>query len=275
LKGRFGKSAKIRGALFDRNPHSFVDKTVMRTIDHARDEEVVFLAALEQSTPEARTAYTERVCAGDTRLLQRVMELLASHAESLGPLDAPPPGLQLSRPYSEASSIGEQIGAYTLREQIGSGGFGVVYLAEQQRPVKRQVALKIVKPGMETSQVLARFGIELQALSLMDHPNIARALDAGATDAGRPYFVMELARGLPITEYCDEHRLPIRDRLKLFVSVCRAVQHAHQKGIIHRDLKPSNVLVTLHEGQPVPKVIDFGVAKAINHQSIEEQAFTR
>ena len=167
------------------------------------------------------------------------------------------------------------IGPYKLLEQIGEGGFGIVYMADQQAPVRRRVALKVIKPGMDTSRVLARFKAELQALSLMDHPNIARALDAGATDSGRPYFVMELVRGVPITEYCDRNNLAVRKRLDLFVLVCHAVQHAHQKGIIHRDIKPSNVLVTLSDGRPVPKVIDFGVAKAIDQQLTPETLFTR
>ena len=140
---------------------------------------------------------------------------------------------------------------------------GVVYMAEQEQPVRRKVALKIIKPGMDTDQVVARFEAERQALALMDHPNIARVLDAGTTETGRPYFVMELVHGVPITEYCDDNQLTPRERLELFVPVCQAIQHAHQKGIIHRDIKPSNVLVTLYDGKPVPKVIDFGVAKAI------------
>ncbi len=154
------------------------------------------------------------------------------------------------------------IGRYKLLERIGQGGFGDVYMAEQQEPVRRKVALKVIKLGMDTRQVIARFEAERQALALMDHPNIAKVLDAGATETGRPYFVMELVRGQPITEYCDEHHLTPRERLRLFIDVCHAVQHAHQKGIIHRDLKPTNVLVTRHDGRPVPKIIDFGVAKA-------------
>ena len=152
---------------------------------------------------------------------------------------------------------------------------GVVYMAEQTQPVRRKVALKVIKPGMDTRQVIARFEAERQALALMDHPNIAKVLDAGATDSGRPYFVMELVRGIPITEYCDQDRLSIRERLELFVLVCQAVQHAHQKGIIHRDLKPSNILVTLHDGVPVPKVIDFGVAKATGQSLTEQDALHR
>src|SRR5262249_31073161 len=157
----------------------------------------------------------------------------------------------------ETEDPGTVIGPYKLLEPIGEGGMGVVYMAEQTRPMRRKVALKIIKPGMDTKQVIARFEAERQALALMDHPNIARVLDAGGTERGRPYFVMELVRGIPITEYCDQAHLPIAERLELFILVCQAVQHAHQRGIIHRDLKPSNVMVTLHDGVPVPKVIDF------------------
>ena len=173
-----------------------------------------------------------------------------------------------------AEQPGTLIGPYKLLEQIGEGGMGVVYMADQQAPIRRRVALKIIKAGMDTRQVIARFEAERQALALMDHSNIARVLDAGATDSGRPYFVMELVRGIPITEYCDQNNLPVHERLELFVQVCHAVQHAHQKGIIHRDLKPTNVLVTLHDGRPVPKVIDFGVAKATNQQLTEKTLFT-
>jgi serine/threonine protein kinase len=166
------------------------------------------------------------------------------------------------------------IGPYTLLEQIGEGGFGVVFLAEQEQPVRRRLALKIVKPGMDTREVIARFEAERQALALMDHPHIAKVFDAGATDAGRPYFVMELVQGVPITEYCDQCHLPTRERLELFIAVCQAVQHAHQKGIIHRDLKPTNVLVAMQDGQATPKIIDFGVAKAIGEQSLTERTLT-
>ena len=176
--------------------------------------------------------------------------------------------------YSPPEGPGTVIGPYKLLEQIGEGGMGVVYMAEQTQPVRRRVALKIIKPGMDTHQVIARFEAERQALALMDHPNIAKVLDAGATDSGRPYFVMELVKGIPITDYCDRDHLPIPGRLDLFVRVCQAVQHAHQKGIIHRDIKPSNVLVTLHDGVPVPKVIDFGVAKATGQQLTEKTLFT-
>src|SRR5262249_7534333 len=158
---------------------------------------------------------------------------------------------------------------------IGEGGMGAVFMAEQTRPVQRKVALKVVKPGMDSHQVIARFEAERQALALMDHPNIARVLDAGTTDSGRPYFVMELVKGVPITKFCDEQHLAPRERLGLFVPVCQALQHAHQKGIIHRDIKPSNVLVALYDGKPVPKVIDFGVAKAIEQRLTERSLFTQ
>src|SRR5579871_1435612 len=179
-----------------------------------------------------------------------------------------PEGTVAYKPLREVP--GSIVGPYKLLQQIGEGGFGVVYMAEQEKPVRRMVALKIIKPGMDTAQVIARFESERQALALMDHPNIAKILDGGTTgepgcvSAGRPYFVMELVKGLPLTQYCDDRRLSVRGRLELFVPVCQAVQHAHQKGIIHRDLKPSNILVTEHDGKPVLKVIDFGLAKALN-----------
>ena len=169
---------------------------------------------------------------------------------------------------------GSTIGPYKLLEQIGEGGMGTVFMAEQSQPVRRKVALKIIKPGMDTKQVIARFEAERQALALMDHPNIAKVHDGGTTEAGRPYFVMELVRGIPITDYCDREHLTIPERLDLFVLVCRAVQHAHQKGIIHRDLKPSNVMVTVIDGVPVPKVIDFGVAKATGQSLTDHTLFT-
>src|SRR6185369_4031787 len=179
------------------------------------------------------------------------------------PLDAHPIGLDstVGMPPSREGP-GTVIGPYKLLQQIGEGGMGTVFMAEQTRPVQRRVAVKVIKAGMDSKQVIARFEAERQALALMDHPNIARVLDAGTTSAGRPYFVMDLVKGMPITRYCDEHHLTPRQRLELFIPVCQAVQHAHQKGIIHRDLKPSNVLVALYDGKPVPKVIDFGVAKA-------------
>jgi serine/threonine protein kinase len=169
---------------------------------------------------------------------------------------------------------GSSIGRYKLLQKIGEGGMGIVYMAEQQHPVVRRVAVKIIKLGMDTRQVIARFEAERQALAMMDHPNIARVLDAGTTETGRPYFVMELVKGVSITEYCDQNNLTPRQRLELFIPICRAVQHAHQKGIIHRDLKPSNVLVTLHDGQRVPKVIDFGIAKATAGRLTDKTLFT-
>ena len=161
---------------------------------------------------------------------------------------------------------GTQIGPYKLHQEIGEGGMGVVYMALQKEPVRRKVALKIIKPGMDTREVIARFAAEQQALAMMDHPNIARVFDAGTTETGRPYFVMELVNGVPITQYCDDNNSTTGQRLELFTLVCHAVQHSHQKGIIHRDIKPSNILITLHDGVPVPKVIDFGIAKAIHQE---------
>jgi serine/threonine protein kinase len=176
--------------------------------------------------------------------------------------------------HSHLPEIGTQIGPYKLLQVIGEGGMGVVYMAEQTKPVRRRVALKIIKPGMDSRQVIARFEAERQALAMMDHPNIAKVLDAGTTADGHPYFVMELVKGVPITTYCDEQHLTPRERLQLFVSVCQAVQHAHQKGVIHRDLKPSNVLVAHYDNKPVPKVIDFGLAKATGQQLTEKTLVT-
>ncbi len=178
----------------------------------------------------------------------------------------------LDQPITEKP--GTQIGPYKLLQEIGEGGMGVVYMAEQKQPIERRVALKIIKPGMDTRQVIARFEAEEQALAMMDHPNIAKVLDAGTTDSGRPYFVMELVNGIPVTQYCDEQHLTARERLELFIPICQAVQHAHQKGIIHRDIKPSNILIALYDGRPVPKVIDFGVAKATGGQLTEKTMFT-
>jgi serine/threonine protein kinase/Tfp pilus assembly protein PilF len=189
--------------------------------------------------------------------------------------ETPIPAQTLEITPAATEKPGDTIGRYKLLQQIGQGGFGVVYMAQQQDPVKRRVALKIVKLGMDTKQVVARFEAERQALALMDHPNIAKMLDAGATDSGRPYFVMELVKGIRITEYCDQNHLSPRERLELFVQICRAVQHAHQKGIIHRDIKPSNILVTLHDGVPIPKIIDFGIAKATQQELTEQTVFTQ
>jgi serine/threonine protein kinase len=202
-------------------------------------------------------------------------KLLEAHEEPGGFMQQPAPTL-VTRPSERpiAEGPGTVIGAYKLLEQIGEGGFGVVFMAEQSRPVVRRVALKVLKPGMDTRQIIARFEAERQALALMDHPNIAHVFDGGETASGRPYFVMELVRGVPITQFCDDNQLPLRERLQLFVDVCQAVQHAHQKGIIHRDLKPSNVLITLHDDKAVVKVIDFGIAKATGQQLTDKTLFT-
>jgi serine/threonine protein kinase/tetratricopeptide (TPR) repeat protein len=239
----------------------------------SRPEEAIFEQARERSNLRERAAFVAQACAGDDALRCRVLELLAAHDASQGPLDAPPPGLAVTQ-VSAPERPGTQIGTYKLLQQIGEGGMGVVYMAEQHEPVKRRVALKIIKPGMDSRQVIARFEAERQALSLMDHPNIAKVLDAGTTESGRPYFVMELVKGQPITQYCDEKHLTPRQRLELLLPVCQAIQHAHQKGIIHRDIKPTNILVAEYDQQPVPKVIDFGVAKATSQTLTEKTMFT-
>ncbi len=224
--------------------------------------EEIFLLAMEK-TPGERSAYLDAACAGNAELRTQVNALLRAHERAGSLLEKPL--FQTAPTIDHAPSAeepGAVIGPYKLVEQIGEGGMGSVWMAQQTEPVKRLVAVKLVKAGMDTKQVIARFEAERQALALMDHPNIAKVLDAGTTDAGRPYFVMELVKGVPITRYCDDHHLTPRQRLELFIPVCQAVQHAHQKGIIHRDIKPSNVLVALYDGRPVPKVIDFGVAKA-------------
>ncbi len=237
------------------------------------NEQSLFIEALERHDPAERAAFLDQMCAGDHALRQRLERLLQRHQQDDGFLESPTPAwsafaeLICERP-------GSVIGPYKLLQQIGEGGFGVVYMAEQEQPVRRRVALKIIKPGMDSRQVVARFEAERQALAMMDHQNIARVLDAGTTDSGRPYFVMELVYGVPVTAYCDDNHLTVRERLELFVPVCKAVQHAHQKGIIHRDLKPSNILVCLYDGQPVPKIIDFGVAKAVEQRLTERTMFT-
>ena len=270
----------------------------------------LFNAALDLSDPGDRPAWLDRECGGDLELRGRLGELLATYdhptevrerlpVERPGPPDAPlegsgpGPTLAATKPPAEAGEppatdadaatnlrrdpsspiVGTLIaGRYKLRQEIGEGGMGSVYLAEQVRPVRRMVALKLIKPGMDTRNVLARFDSERQALALMDHPHIAKVLDAGSTEQGRPFFVMELVKGIPITEYCDRHQLGIPERLAIFRQVCSAVQHAHQKGIIHRDLKPTNILVEAHDDKPVPKVIDFGLAKATSGMKLTEQS---
>ena len=240
---------------------------------HESEAERIFLEAVEHHPHDQQESFVRQQCAGNTMLLQRVTILLRAHDKSNRMLDAGGPVATL--PFASAvEAPGTQIGPYKLLEQIGSGGMGAVYLAEQKEPVRRKVALKVIKLGMDTQQVVARFEAERQALAMMNHPNIARVLDAGATDAGRPYFVMELVKGAPITEFCDQQQLDMRERLKLFITVCQAVQHAHHKGLIHRDIKPGNVLVELHDIMPVAKVIDFGVAKAIGQSLTEKTLHT-
>ncbi|HXI02137.1 MAG TPA: tetratricopeptide repeat protein [Candidatus Saccharimonadales bacterium] len=224
----------------------------------------LFLDAVEHYAPESWESFLGEACGGDAELRGQLRELLQAHLEGESRLGSESPdGRRPDVPEPDEGWRGTLIGPYKLLEVIGEGGMGTVFMAEQTQPIHRQVALKIIRPGMDSRQVLARFEAERQALALMDHPNIARVLDAGATEAGRPYFVMELIKGVPITRFCDERHLSPSERLELCLPVCRAVQHAHQKGILHRDLKPSNVLVALYDGNPVPKVIDFGVAKAI------------
>src|SRR5437660_500208 len=276
-------------------------------------EEALFTLAVEKPTAE-RAAFLDRECSGDAELRQRVEALLGAHAKAGEFLNEPPAAVSAKTfvittgmvPVTEKA--GDRIGRYKLLQQIGEGGCGVVYMAEQEEPVRRRVALKVIKLGMDTRSVIARFEAERQALAMMDHPNIAKVFDAGATEttvvgqasclptgspardpgktgetpaeagkmpaplsAGRPYFVMELVRGIKITDYCDQKSLSTQQRLDLFVKVCQAIQHAHQKEIIHRDIKPSNILVTVNDGVAVPKVIDFGIAKATNQQPLTDK----
>ncbi len=237
-------------------------------------EREIFLGALEMSTPETRVAYLQVACGSDVLLRRKVDELLEEHFSNDSLLAGPAVEAGRSEVESRQPSA-PTIDRYKLLEKIGEGGFGEVWMAEQREPIKRRVALKIIKPGMDSRQIVARFEAERQALAMMDHANIARIFDAGVTHNGRPYFVMELVRGIKITEYCDQNELPTRERLGLFILVCQAIQHAHQKGIIHRDIKPSNILVTLHDGVPVPKVIDFGIAKATQQELTEKTVFTQ
>ena len=251
--------------------------------------QALFLAAVDIADPTDRAALLSREC--NAALRARVDALLLAHDQPDDLIDPVPttdgqaasdndsrtdihqPGaIHMATPLTEV--LGTRVGPYKLVQKIGEGGMGVVFVAEQERPVKRRVALKVIKPGMDTNQVIARFEAERQALAMMDHPNIAKVLDAGTTDAGRPYFVMELVKGVPITDYCDTVHLTPKERLGLFIPVCAAIQHAHQKGIIHRDVKPSNVLVTMQDGKPVPKVIDFGIAKAIEQRLTERSLYT-
>ncbi|MHC4145703.1 MAG: protein kinase domain-containing protein, partial [Planctomycetota bacterium] len=243
--------------------------------NEGKDEEAIFNAAIRLRSSVERDAYLVEACGDDGKLRTDVQALVQAHeAKSL--LDIPifDPDITLdSSPLTEGA--GTIIGRYKLLEKIGEGGMATVYMAEQERPICRKVALKIIKLGMDTKQVIARFEAERQALAMMEDPNIAKVFDGGATETGRPYFVMELVKGVAITEYCDKNELNMGERLDLFNQVCKAVQHAHQKGIIHRDIKPSNIMVTLHDGTPVPKVIDFGIAKATNQRLTEKTLFTR
>ncbi len=260
-----------------------------------------FTAALVRQSGPERTAYLDEACLGDADLRAQVEALLRDH-ERIGrflgtaqgsasvPVETAGDGLvgpesgdlsQAEPPATGAAPVppgpevsGTVIGPYKLLQPIGEGGMGTVFMAEQTQPVRRTVALKLMKPGMDSRQLLARFGAERQAIALMDHPNIAKVLDAGTTNDGRPYFVMELVKGIPITRFCDDRRLSTRERLELAIPVCKAVQHAHQKGVIHRDIKPSNVLIALYDGKPVPKVIDFGVAKATGPKLTDQTLFT-
>ncbi len=249
-------------------------------------EEVIFNAAQQFADAEKLRQYLDLACEGKPEMRRRIEGLLANapqadsffgrNAVIANNLFAPAAHLAPAQANSRVEEQpGSVIGRYKLMEKIGEGGCGMVYVAEQTEPVRRRVALKVIKLGMDTRSVVARFEAERQALAMMDHPNIAKVLDAGATDTGRPYFVMELVRGVKITEFCDQNQLPTQERLKLFIEVCRAVQHAHQKGIIHRDLKPSNILVTVNDGVPVPKVIDFGIAKATQGDLTDKTVYTQ
>ncbi|MBX3731738.1 MAG: serine/threonine protein kinase [Verrucomicrobiae bacterium] len=237
--------------------------------DPHREKEIVD-RALEESGRDAREAYLREACAGDEALWRRVRAVIEAGERD----DDFLPGTPRRPPAHPPLAPGMVLHRYRLLEQIGEGGFGVVYMAEQSEPIRRRVAVKVIKPGMDSRQVIGRFEAERQALALMEHPNIAKVLDAGATEAGRPYFVMELVRGVPITRFCTEQGLDVAARLRLAIEVCAAVQHAHQKGVIHRDLKPSNILVSLHGDRPVPKVIDFGIAKAIEQPLTDQTVFT-
>ena len=244
--------------------------------NHLAKTERIFRKAVQIVDPAEREAYLHEACQGDTQLQQDVKSLLAADDSAGQFLEGSPISCEVTLDAGPlAEGPGTLIGPYKILEKIGEGGMAVVYMAQQEQPLRRRVALKLIKLGMDTKEVIARFEAERQVLALMDHPNIAKVYDAGATETGRPFFVMELVRGVSITEYCDKNHLNTRGRLELFISVCQAVHHAHQKGIIHRDIKPSNIMVTLHDGEPVVKVIDFGIAKAVNQQLTEKTVFTR
>jgi Leucine-rich repeat (LRR) protein len=268
--------------VFGRRRRMWMGEAVMKDVDS------IYFAARELPLAD-RAAYLAQACGNDSVLRSRVEQMLAlaSEAEAFitdlpdtGLPDQKPPGalartIKLEPADAPDEYVGQKIGRYKILERVGEGGCGVVYVAEQIEPVRRRVALKVIKLGMDTKEVVARFEAERQALAMMDHPNIAKVLDAGSTEAGRPYFIMELVRGIRITDYCDQAQLSTKERLNLFIQVCHAIQHAHQKGIIHRDIKPSNVLVTLHDGVPVPKVIDFGIAKATEGRLTDATVYTQ
>jgi serine/threonine protein kinase len=235
----------------------------------------IFFEAIDLPTPQARAAFLERACGSDRSRRQRLDGMLAHHFEAGAFMEAPAATAAREAAAAPTDVSGMVIGRYKLLEKLGEGGCGVVYVAEQTEPVRRRVALKVIKLGMDTKAVVARFEAERQAMAMMDHPNIAKVLDAAATDTGQAYFVMELVRGISVTEFCDENKLAITERLGLFIKICHAIQHAHQKGIIHRDIKPSNILVTLHDGVPVPKVIDFGIAKATEGRLTDATLYTQ
>src|SRR5262245_56051911 len=278
LSNRFSK-CKIQSILPscpERSSHRLRNRIRSPIAMLSSREEALFSLALTKPAAE-RAAWLDRECAGDPALRARLEALLSAHEQPATALD----GVAAStvkatagiEPLDEA--IGQTIGRYKLLEKVGEGGCGVVYVAEQTEPVHRRVALKVIKLGMDTKVVVARFEAERQALAMMDHPNIAKVLDAGATETGRPFFVMELVRGIKITDYCDQNNLSTKDRLDLFIKVCQAIQLAHQKGIIHRDIKPSNILVTLSDGVPVPKVIDFGIAKDTEGRVTDATVYTQ
>jgi serine/threonine protein kinase len=239
-------------------------------------ERSIFAAASDIADPAERARFLDQACADNAALRQHIEELLGEQNRLGDFLDRPPVVASETAAFAaSAESVGSIVaGRYKLLEPIGEGGMGEVWVADQLEPIRRRVAIKVIKAGMDSRSVMARFEAERQALALMDHPNIARVLDAGTTEHGRPYFVLELVKGTPITEFCDARKLPARERLELFIPVCQAIQHAHQKGIIHRDIKPSNVLVALHDERPVPKVIDFGVAKAVGQQLTDKTLYT-
>jgi serine/threonine protein kinase len=254
--------------------------------EHDNPLRTIFMEALAIEDAQQRAAFLSEPCGADWALRQEVEELIQAEAAASNFLPGQPAASAAEAALQEvaqalgprrglgaprAEKPGDKIGPYRLLQHIGEGAFGLVYMAEQEAPVRRRVALKVIKLGMDTKQVVARFEAERQALSLMDHPNIAKVFEAGASATGRSYFVMELVRGTKITDYCDQNNVPTHQRLELFMQVCQAIQHAHQKGIIHRDLKPSNILVADHDGFPVPKVIDFGIAKATAGQPLTDK----